>query len=239
VIRAAWVICHAAFAALGAALVARPALLWLRSQGLLSPAPAWDVPLGGLFAVCTALVAIASFWLAHGLGGRRRGRLPVHAVFLALIATCFVLRATAGEPRPPPSPGPPLLLGLRTAARELDRDYRGRYAPDREQLDAALASEAAATSGYRRLGSVIGLRSRILSEATAAQTRPLDGDPPGTIYVAISTDGQTAWLTALDGLGIFRLASGQPAAVLARAGAHSLPGQDPLVPDYPGARPPR
>ena len=64
-----------------------------------------------------------------------------------------------------------------------------------------------------------------------AQRDPLPGDPPGTIYVCISADEQRAWLSALSLEGVL------PATLQARAGTHSAPGRDPLVPAYPGMRP--
>ena len=59
---------------------------------------------------------------------------------------------------------------------------------------------------------------------------------PGTLYVAISSDRRTAWLTALGLGGVQRSSSGQPALIEARAGSHSPVGRDPLVPAYPRMR---
>src|SRR5207237_1143110 len=120
VIRLLYLAAYAALAALGEALVARPALLWLRGQGLVRPALPWDVPLGGPSFALAALVAAATFWLASGAALGRRPRVPQHLAFLLLLGACFGVRATAGEPHPPSDPVPPLLAGVRAIADELD-----------------------------------------------------------------------------------------------------------------------
>jgi hypothetical protein len=236
VVRIAYFCAYAAVAALGEALVARPGLLWLRSQGILHPALAWDVPLGGLLLLCAALLAVFTLWLASDVARGQRPRLPLHAAFLLLFGLCFVLRSVAGDPRPPRDPGPSLFDALRAAAEELDRGYAGRYAPDESRLTSALAQVP--PPDFRRLGRGIPLSARTFSGADGARLEGLGGDHPGTIYVSISKDGQSAWLTALtEGNAILRLASGEPAVVEAHGGTHSLPGRDPLVPAYPHARP--
>jgi hypothetical protein len=236
VVRVAYFCAYAAVAALGEALAARPGLLWLRSQGILHPALAWDVPLGGLLLLCAALLAVFTLWLASDVARGLRPQMPLHAAFLLLFGICFVLRSTAGDPRPPRDPGPSLLDGLRAAAEELDRGYAGRYAPDESRLRSALARVA--PPDFRRLGRGIPLRARILPGADGARLEGIEGDDPGTIYVSISKDRQSAWLTALsEGAAVLRLASGQPALIEAHGGTHSLPGRDPLVPAYPHARP--
>jgi hypothetical protein len=236
VVRIAYFCAYAAVAALGEALVARPGLLWLRSQGIFRPALAWDVPLGGLLLLCAALLAVFTLWLASDVAQGRRPRMPLHAAFLLLFGICFVLRSTAGDPRPPRDPAPALLDGLRAVADELDRGYAGQYAPDAGQFSSALAQVA--PPGFRRLGRGIPLHVRVLSAADGALLDPLEGDQPGTIYVSISKDRQSAWLTALTaGDAVLRLGSGRPAVVEAHGGTHSLPGRDPLVPAYPRARP--
>ena len=74
VIRAAYLATYAAFAALGVAMVARPALLWFRSLGFFGVARAWDVPLGALsfglgVAVClfTLSLALVVLLVSHAL----------------------------------------------------------------------------------------------------------------------------------------------------------------------------
>jgi hypothetical protein len=65
-----------------------------------------------------------------------------------------------------------------------------------------------------------------------AQLEALPGDPPGTIYLCISSDEQRAWLSALALHGVL------PVTVQADAGTHPAPGFDPLLPLYPNALPP-
>jgi len=75
--------------------------------------------------------------------------------------------------------------------------------------------------------------ARILSGAESAQLTPLPDDQPGTIYIAISPDRHSAWLTAVSLTGILQLPSGEPAIAEARSGTHSAPGADPALPSYP------
>ena len=228
VIRIAYVAAYAALAALGEALVARPALLWLRGLGLFHPVLADDVPFGALLFACSLLLAGATFWLALGVALGRRPRLPQHAAFLLLVGISFALRSASGEPRAPSDPTPSLLEGLRAAAAELDRDYRGQYAPDAGQLNGALTQIR--PPGYRRLGRTIPLHARILSGAGGPQTSALPEDLPATIYVAIAKDRTSAWLTALSLSGVL------PQRIESHAGTHSQPGRDALVPLYPRLR---
>jgi hypothetical protein len=230
--RVTYLAAYAALAALGEALVARPALLWIGSQGIFSPAPAWEVPYGALLVACAVLLALFAFGLASGMALGRKPRLPLHLAFLLAVGICFALRSASGDPRPPRDPAPALLEGLRAAADELDRGYGGSYAPDAGQFSSALAQ--AAPPGFRRLGRPIPLQVRILSGADGPQLEPLPEDLPGIIYVAISKDRQSAWLTALALDGVVRLSSARPAVAVARQGTHSLPGRDPSLPAYPG-----
>ena len=233
-LRIAYLAAYAALAALGEALVARPALLWLRGQGILRAALPWEVPLGGLALLLAALVALATLWLSAGAALGHRPRVPQHAAFLMLLALCLAARAWSGEPRPPADPAPALLEGLRTAAAVLDRGYHGAYALEVAPLDAALAQVTA--PGYRRLGRALPLHLRLLFPADGAQLDPLAGDEPGTLYLAASADRQSLWLTALALRRVLRLSPDQPALIEAHAGTHSLPGRDPHVPAYPGMR---
>jgi hypothetical protein len=234
VLRIAYLAVYATFAAVGEGLVARPALLWLRGQGILGAALPWEVPFGALALTLAALVALATLWLASGAALGRRPRVPQHAAFLILLGACLALRAATPAPSPPRDPGPALLQGLRAAAEEIDRDFHGAYAPDASQIDGALARIA--SPGFRRFGRSLPLHARVLSAAAGPQLVPLPGDEPGTIYVAVSKDRTAAWLTALALGGTLRTTSGQPALIEAHAGTHSLPGRDPLVPAYPGMR---
>jgi hypothetical protein len=229
--RLTYLAAYAALAALGEALVARPALLWARSLGILQPVLAWEVPYGGLLLACAALVALFALALAAAAARLRNPPLPIHLAFLLAIGICFALRSAAGDPLPPRDPSPALLEGLRAAAAELDRGYRGLYAPDAGQFASALAQ--APSPGFRRLGRSLPLHARVLSGADGPQLEPLPEDQPGTIYLAISKDRQSAWLTALGLSSIVRLRSGVPAVAFARQGTHSLPGGDPALPVYP------
>lgn len=232
-VRIAYLAAYAALAVLGEALVARPALLWVRGLGIGRAALPWEVALGGWCLLCAALLAVLTLWLASNQALGRSSR-TLHALFLLMVGACIGVRAAGGDPKPPRDPTPALFEGLRAAAEELDRDFHGRYLPDAGDLDGALAQVT--PPGFRRLGRSVPLHARVLSGAQGPQLEPLAGDQPGTLYVAVSTDRGTAWLSALALHGVLRLASGQPAVIEARQGTHSLPGRDPAVPAYPGAR---
>jgi hypothetical protein len=234
VIRLAYLCAYALLAALGEALVARPALLWIRSQGIFQPALAWDVPYGSLLALSAAALALFTVWLASHTAMVRKPVLPLHVAFLLLVGTCLALRSASGEPRPPPDPAPALVSALGAAAADLDRSYAGLYAPDAAQFASSLAQVAALP--FRRLGRRLPVHARILSAADGAQLEPLPDDQPGTLYIAISQDRQSAWLTALSLTGILALSSGRPAIAEAHAGTHSAPGADPKIPSYPRMR---
>ena len=62
-VRIAYLAAYAALAALGEALVARNALVWLRGQGLLHPALPWDVPLGSGAFLLAVLVAFSRVYV--------------------------------------------------------------------------------------------------------------------------------------------------------------------------------
>ena len=233
-IRAAYLIVYAGIAALAEALVARPAMLWLRSQGLFRPAVAWGVPMGAVALALAVLVAALAFWLAANAGLGRKPRTPEHAALLGLLALCFVLRRAGGDPRPPADSVAPLLEAMRATADQLDRSWSAGYSTDPAPLDAVLAHLP--DPGFRLHGRSLPLQARILAGAEGPQLNPLEDDQPGTIYVAMSKDRQAAWITALSLDGVLKLASGKPAAIEAHTGSHSLPGRDPLVPAYPGMR---
>jgi hypothetical protein len=228
--RMTYLAAYGGLAALGEALVARPGLLWARSQGTFSPALAWDVQYGALLFACALLLGLFTFALAWEAALGRRPRPPLHVALLLAVGICFALRSASGNPRPPRDPAPALLDGLRAAAEELDRGYRGLYAPDAGQFASALAQVAPAP--FRRLGRPIPLHVRVLSGADGPQLEALPEDLPGTIYVAISKDRQSAWLTALSIDGILGLEGARPALAVARNGTHSLPGEDPGLPAY-------
>ena len=229
--RVTYLAIYAALAALGEALVARPALLWVRSQGIFQPALAWDVPFGALLLACAVLVALFTLGLASAVSLGRTPAIPLHLAFLLAIGICLAVRSASGNPRPPRDPAPALLDAVRTAADELDRGYAGSYAPDAGQFGSALAQVR--PPGFRRLGRPIPVHARILSGADGPQLEPLPEDLPGTVYIAIARDRQSAWLTALGLDGIVLLRRDRPAVAEAHAGTHSLPGQDPALPAYP------
>jgi hypothetical protein len=231
VIRIAYLCGYAALAALAASLVGRPALLWVQSQGTFHTVLRWDVPYGALVLTAAALLAISTAWLASQAALKRRPRAPIHVAFLLLVGICAALRSASGNPRAPPDPAPSLLEALRIAADALDRGWAGQYAPDAGEFIAPLAQVP--PPAFRRLGRPLPLHARVLSGAAGPQLDPLPGDQPGTIYVAVSQDRQTAWLTALALGNILSLPSGSAAVVEARGGTHALPGQDPALPAYP------
>jgi hypothetical protein len=228
--RRAYLVAYATLAALGAALLARPALLWLHGLGLLRPALPWQIYLGGAAALLAAILAGFAVYLAvrAALGGKLL--LPQHSLFLLLVAAALALRSASGEPQPPADPEPRLRAALETAAGVLDAEYaaNSRYSPSAPLLQGALF--ALPRPGFVYRGRELPLSARILHGMDSAQLETMPGDLPGTIYVCISRDEQRAWLsvTSLDGV--------RPGTVQARAGTHSLPGADPALPAYPGAR---
>jgi len=229
--RTAYLALYAAFAALGAALLIRPAALWMRGLGLFRPVLPWTVPLGWSAAILALALVGCTLTLAVHVGLGRKPRLAGHAAFLLLVAAAFALRSASGQPAPPAGPEARLLDALRSAADALDAEYAGssRYAPSAPLLQGALA--ALPRPGFVYRGRELPLSARILHGMHDAQREPMPGDPPGTIYVCISPDEQRAWLSALSLRGVL------PVVLHARAGTHSAPGRDPLLPAYPGMRP--
>jgi len=230
-IRIAYLCAYGSLAALGEALTARPALVWVQSQGIFRTALAREVPYGSLLAVAAAALALFTLWLASRTAVDRTPPVPLHVPFLFLVGACLFLRSASGNPRPPPDPALSLLDALRVAADELDQRYAGLYAPDAAQLSLALAPVR--PPPFRRLGLQVPLHARILSGARSAQLTPLPGDEPATIYIAISPDRHSAWLTAVTLTGILELPAGRPAIAEAHSGTHSAPGTDPALPSYP------
>lgn len=223
---------HGAFATLAIAAVARPAALWVQSEGLVHPVLAWDVPFGALALALLLAISAATIWLAVAVARDVRRGLAVHAVFLALVAACVAFRGLAAAPVRPRDPLPPLLESLRLTAEELDARYDQRYLPDASVLNAALA--AAPDAGLRFRFRRLRPHARVLSGSQGPQLEPLPEDEAGTIYVAVSADRQTVWLTALSLGGVLQLPGGRPAQLEAHGGTHSLPGRDAFVPPYPG-----
>jgi hypothetical protein len=230
-IRIAYLCAYSALSALGAALAGRPALVWARSQGLFAPVLAWDVRYGGLLLSAATLLALLTARLAAQAASRRSVRASLHAAFLLVVGACLALRSASGHPRPPLDPAPALLEALRVAASELESGWTGRYAPEAARFDPPLARVA--PPAFCRLGRAVAFHARVLSQASGPQLDRIEDDPPGTIYVAISEDRQSAWLTAVALGRIASLPSGAPAVIEARRGTHGLPGQDPALPAYP------
>ncbi len=234
VLRALNALFYAGFCALGFSLCARPALLEVRSLGLLGWTLPWDVPLGRLF-VLLALAHIAftlRLMLAQALGARVG--LGERAAYLLLVAAALGARALAGEPAPPSSPDTALLDALKTTGDQLDLGWLTdqRYAPDAAALDAKLASLPA--PGFVRRGLSAPLHVRLDQPAQGCTVQA--GDAPGTIVVALDGPGTRAWLCALtleEGRVQPLKWAGRPLVLQARQGSHSAPGRDPLLPEYP------
>jgi hypothetical protein len=233
VVRAAYLALYAGFAALGGALLARPAVLWAEGLGLFGPTQPWPVPFGGAAVLLAAVLAGFTVAMAVRAAAGARPRRRTHFAFLLLIALALALRAASGELVQPADPAPRLIEGLRTAAGVLDAEYAStrRYAPTAARLQGALA--ALPGSGFVRRGRELRLTARLLHGMPGPQLEALPGDRPGTVYVCISSDEQRAWLSALS---LHRVL---PVTVQATAGTHSAPGFDPLLPLYPRAGPPR
>ena len=231
-VRAAYLAVYAGLAALGIALLARPAALWAEGLGLFHPVQPWAVPLGSPAALLAALIGIVTLAMAVQAIAGTRPRRRYHLALLLLLALALGLRAASGDLAPPADPAARLIEGLRTAAAVLDAEYASsrRYAPTAGLLQGALSALPAPGFVYR--GRQLRLSARILHGMRGAQLDALPGDPPGTIYVCISSDEQRAWLSAL------ALRGAIPVTAQAQAGTHPAPGFDPLLPLYPNALPP-
>ena len=238
-VRAAYLVLYGLFAALGAALLAPPALLAIRGLGLSHPVLAWDVPLGWLAATLLLLLSLLSlrFALAAALGGR--ARFLEHAAFLGLLSAALAVRGLPPPPAPPPDPTLALLAGLRAAADFADAQYARaqRYSLDQGELSAALGQLP--PPGFRFRARMLPLQGRLAKSAKGPRLSPEPGDLPGVIYVAVSADWSRCWITALtlhQGQPAMLTTASGPLVLQARAGTHSAPGRDPLVPAYPSMR---
>jgi len=224
---------YAVFAATGAALLANPASRWLRSLGLFGPA----LPASGFAEPASAallfLLAAGTVAMAIALSFGRKPGLPAHAALLGIVACAIALRA-ASVTAHPVDPAPVLREALRTAAAALDASYAvdHRYDPSVSAVQAAL--DALPPSPFQDRGHALRYTARLLRNAAGAQTEPFPGDPPATVYVALEAGGQGAWLS------VTSLRAGRvevlPAAVQARSGTHSEPGETLLLPRYHGMR---
>jgi hypothetical protein len=232
-VRFFYVATYAAFAACGAALLARPALSWFRGLGLFAPA----LPAAGFagWASATLLVLLGAGTLAMAIAialGHKPG-LPSHAAFLGLVACALALRA-ASAPAVPADPDAALREALRAAARALDASYAldHRYDPGVSPVQAAL--DALPPSPFRHRAKRLRYTARLLQTAGGPQRDPLPADLPAMVYVAIEPGEQGAWLS------VTTLRDGRvailPAIVEARSGTHSEPGESLLLPRYPRMR---
>lgn len=222
---------YAAFAALGAALLSRPALDWVRGLGLFAPALPLRQSLGWASAALLLLLVAGTIAMAMSVAVGRKPGIAAHAAFLLLVACALALRAGSG-PATLPDPDPELRDGLGAAASVLDASYAldRRYDPDVRRLQAALA--ALPPSPFRFRGQAIRYTVRLLRGASGPQREPLPGDGPATVYVAIAQGAERGWLTVTTlrdrKVGVL------PATLEARFGAHAEEGRDLLVPPYPG-----
>jgi hypothetical protein len=114
VLRALHLGAYGAVAAVGMALVARPAVLWVRSFGTSDPALPWAAPFAAAFAATALAITVCTAALAVRACERRKRGLANHAALLLAVATAIALRGAAGEARPPQMSG-------RAATREQSR----------------------------------------------------------------------------------------------------------------------
>src|SRR5437763_271979 len=159
VIRLAYLCTYATLAATGEALVARPAALWIRSQGLFHPARAWDVRYGPLHGAAAAAVALCTAALASHAATTRKPARPLQVGFLLFVGTCFALRSASGEPQPPPDPAPVLFSALELAADELRRGSTASPIRVVNISSASAMSSACTSSSVRFAGSMVVLQS--------------------------------------------------------------------------------
>jgi hypothetical protein len=225
-IRTAYTVVYGALAALGAALLARPAELWIRGLGLWAPTLPWRVPAGWTAPIL--LVALAATVARLAAAFARRQPLPrtAYASFLATVAAATAVRSL-GEPVPPLNPDAAILAALRRSAEFLDASYAraGAYEPDLRALHAVLG--ALPPPGFVSTMRPLRFTARLTHAASVVAAR----DGPGTISVAISPDRQQAWLSATtlrNGSAVLLSAT-----VEARAGTHSDAGGDAALPVYP------
>ena len=229
-VRAASYALHAVFASIGAALLASPALAWVRGLGLDRPVMAADVPLGWAAVLLgLALIAAVCVMAVRAALGRSPGAASRIAVLL--IAACaLALRAGIGELRRGPDPAPRLVDAMAIVAEALDAEYARthRYASPSRLLEPT--SIALPPTGLVHRGRELRAIARVLTGMRSPQLDAIAGDAPGTIYVAISPDEQSAWVSALSLDGVL------PITVHAHGGTHSPPGFDALLPLYPKRR---
>jgi len=237
-LRAAYLLFYGLFAALGAALLARPAWLYFRGRLGRAVLP-WDVPAGEAALLLFIVLAVFTLVLAISSAWGRKPRLSEHAVFLGLVGAAVVVRLTAGEPSPSADPSPALIAGLRAAAEAVDQQFarHQQYALDEAGLASALSTLP--KPGFRRWGRALPIQVRVVEQASGPQLAAEAEDAPGTILIAVSPDRSRCWLTAVTlkaGRPAVLTSEDRPVLLHARGGTHGAPGRDPMVPAYPSMR---
>jgi hypothetical protein len=228
---------YAAAAALGEALVARPALLFARGLGIFRTVLPWRVPFGALQLLLALGIAGCALLLGVRVV-RRQPRLRWHATLLALLALSLGVRGVADEPQPPADPLPALLIGLRTAAGAVEHSFGSAWPLDRAAIDAELARLD--PPGYVRFGRRLPLRVALFACEDCGDGAPLEDTQtalePGTVCVRSPHQRRIAWLNVRTLNGFATLPDGKQAVIEVRGGTHTVPGRDPLLPAYPGMR---
>ena len=79
--------------ALGMALLAQPAVLWVEELGLFRPAQAWHVPLGWAAALLATALAALTLAMALWIAARRKLRRGHHLALLLLVGLALAARA--------------------------------------------------------------------------------------------------------------------------------------------------
>src|SRR5467141_416941 len=172
-VRAASLALYAGFAAIGAALLARPAVLWVEGLGLFRPVLPWPVPFGPAAALLAALIGGLTLAMVMQAVAGTRPRRRSHLALLLLLALALAVRAASGELAPPTDPAPRLIDGLRIAAGVLDAEYAStrRYAPTAGLLQGALA--ALPPPGFVHRGRELRLTARLLHGMPGPQLEAL------------------------------------------------------------------
>lgn len=97
-VRAAYLIFYAGWAALGAAAVAPPALLWVREVRCAGIGSALGTPTACAFILLGLAIATSALRLALDVALDRRPAPARHATLLALVAIAAALRTMAESP---------------------------------------------------------------------------------------------------------------------------------------------
>jgi hypothetical protein len=237
-LRASSLLLYAAVAALGEALVARPALLFARGLGLLHTVLPWRVPFGALELLLALGIAACALLLGVRVM-QEKPRLRWHAALLGLLALSLCVRGAADEPRPPADPLPALMTGLRAAASAVERRFAAARPLDSAAIDGELA--LLEPPGFVRFGRRLPLRIHAVECGDCGEGEPLDDErarslAPGTICVLLPRGRRIAWLNVRTLHGFAALPDGRQAVIDVRGATHTVPGRDPLLPAYPAMR---